>query len=368
MRLVLALGAFFVLAIALSGCGSGLAGDDVASVAGNPISLRAFDHWMYIAAKGNSAQSPGAPVIVPNDPPGFKGCIGEVRQQIPSFAKGKTDAQIRTACNQLFQSLSGQVMDFLIRAYWYQADAARQHVKVSNAQIQQAFQSARRQQFPTQAAFQSFLAQSGQTLQDILFRVRVNQIYLKLLAKHKSSVTSAQIQAYYKSHPSQFGTPETRDIRLVRTNSAAQAAAAAAALKSGQSWTVVAKKYSIDTATKSSGGLLRHVSKGQEEQALDKAAFGSPAHKLIGPIHGQFGYYVIEVVAIHSAKQQSLAQSTPLIRQILTGQSQTTAQSAVDATAKKHWLHQTKCRSQYAMADCDGYKPPKTSAATTTTP
>ena len=108
-RIFRALGALFVAAIAASvvaGCGSGVPSDAVASVAGNPISVQAFDHWMYVAAKGSASQSPGAPVIVPTDPPDFKGCIGQVRQQIPSFAKSKSDSQIKSACGQLFQSLS----------------------------------------------------------------------------------------------------------------------------------------------------------------------------------------------------------------------------------------------------------------------
>jgi foldase protein PrsA len=368
LRLTLALGAFFVLGAGLSACGSGVPGNAVADVAGNPITTQAFNHWMYVAARGSASQNPGAPVIVPTDPPDFKKCIVQVRQQIPTFAKGKTDQQVKTACNQLFQSLSGQVMDFLIRAYWYQADAARQHVKVTDAELQQAFQTAKQQQFPTDTQFQTFLAQTGQTMQDILFRVRVNQIYRKLLAKYNSNVSSAQIQSYYNAHPSQFGAPESRDIRIVRTNNLSQAQAAKTALQSGQSWSAVAKKYSVDSGTKSTGGLLAHVTKGQQEQALDNAAFSAPLNKLIGPFHGQFGYYVIEVTKINKATQQSLAKATPQIRQILLGQAQSGAQNAVDQAAKKNWLHKTKCRSAYAMADCAGYTAPKSPATSSTTP
>jgi foldase protein PrsA len=253
-------------------------------------------------------------------------------------------------------------MDFLIRAYWYQADAHKQKIKVTDAQVQKAFQSAKKQQFPTEAAFNQFLSSSGQTLQDILYRVKVNQIYTKLLAKYKGNVSAAQIAAYYKSHTTQFGTPEKRDLRIVRATKKDQADAALKALKSGQSWTTVAKKYSVDTATKNKGGQLTGVSKGQEEQALDTAAFSAPVNKVQGVIHGQFGYYVFEVTKVSKATQQSLAQATPLIKQILSGQTQTKAQTAVDAKAKKDWLSQTKCRSQYAMADCSGYKAPKASS------
>jgi foldase protein PrsA len=366
-RSILALCAFFVLAAGLSACGGGLPGNSVADMAGNPVSTQAFDHWMYVAAKGNASQSPGAPVIVPNDPPDFKSCIAQVRKQIPTLAK-TTDKQLKSDCGRLFTSLGSQVLDFLIKASWYQAEAAKQHITITNAQVQQAFQTAKKGQFPTTTAFQTFLTQTGQTMEDILFRVRVNQIYKQLLAKHPSAVTAAQIQAYYKSHSSQFGTPESRDLRIVRTNSAKQAAAAKAALVSGKSWKAVAKQYSVDTATKANGGLLAGVTKGKEEQALDTAAFSAPKNKLLGPIHGTFGYYVLEVTAIKPATLQSLTQATPVIKQLLQSQSQQTAQAAVDAQAKKDWLSKTQCRSAYAMADCSGYKAPKTTSTATPTP
>ncbi len=182
LRRLAALGAFFVVAVALAACGGGVPGDSVADVAGNPITTRAFDHWMYVAAKSQASQSPGAPVIVPNDPPNFNNCVAQVRKQVPTLAKA-SDKTIRGDCKQLFTSLSSQVMDFLIKGYWYQAEAAREHINVTPAQVQKAFETAKKQQFPTAAGFTSFLTQTGQTLQDILFRFRINQIFQKLLAR-----------------------------------------------------------------------------------------------------------------------------------------------------------------------------------------
>jgi parvulin-like peptidyl-prolyl isomerase len=365
-RSVLALGAFFVLGAGVSACGSGVPGDAVVDMAGNPVTTAAFNHWMYVAAKGNAASSPGAPVIVPTDPPQFKNCIAQVRKQIPSLSK-TPDSQIKSDCSQLFTSLGSQVMDFLIKSYWYQAEAHQQGIKVTPAQVQQVFQSDKKQQFPTDAAFNQFLSQSGQTMQDIVYRVRVNEIFKRLMAKHQAAVTTAAIAAYYQNHTSQFGTPQTRDIRLIRTNTAAQAAAAKAALQSGKSWKEVAKKYSIDAASKNNGGLLSGVTKGEEEHALDTAAFSAPTNKLMGPIHGQFGYYLFDVQKVKPSTQQTLAQATPLIKQILSGQSQTNAQTAVDNQAKRHWQPKTTCRKEYAMADCAGYKAPKTSTSTAPT-
>jgi foldase protein PrsA len=257
-------------------------------------------------------------------------------------------------------------MDFLITAYWYQADAAKLGVKVTDAQVQKAFDTAKNQQFPKGSGFNTFLSQTGQTLDDILFRFRVNTIVQKLVAKHSTTVTPAQISAYYQSHLTQFGSQETRNMRIVLTKTQAEALAAKKALDSGQSWAAVAKKYSIDPTTKSKGGVLTGVTKQQQDAALANASFAAPLNKLTGPVKGQFGYYVFDVTKITPATQQTLTQATPLIKQQLTTQNQTGAQTAVENKAKKDWLSQTTCRAQYAMSDCKGYKAPK--SATTTTP
>ena len=257
-------------------------------------------------------------------------------------------------------------MDFLIKSYWYQADAHRLGLSVTNAQVQKAYNQAKQQAYPTASAFNKFLSQTGFTVPDLMYRFRVSQLFQKLAAKHSTKVTPATIQAYYNSHKAQFGKPETRDIRIVLTKTQAQAQAAKQALSKGQSWTVVAKKYSTDAQSKNKGGQLTGVTKGQEDKALDTAAFAAKTNKVLGPIKGQFGYYVFEVTKITKGSQQSLQQATPVIQQTLTSQQQTSAQTAVDNAAKKQWLTQTKCRGTYAMADCFGYKAPKTS--TTTTP
>jgi foldase protein PrsA len=364
LRSIPALGAFFVLvALAVSACGSGIPGNSVADVAGNPISARAFDHWMYVAAKGQASESAGQPVIVPTDPPDFTKCIAQVRVQIPALKK-TTDKEIRADCKQLFTSLSSQVMDFLVKAYWYQADAHRIGIKVTDAQVQKALATAKAGQFKTSAEFQAFLTSSGQTLSDILFRVRIQQIYQKLLAKHPTAVTAAQISNYYTAHQSEFGTPETRNLKIVLAKTVALASAAKSALRHGSSWKVVAKKYSIDPTTKDTGGVLLNVTKGQQDAALSQAAFAAPVNKLIGPVKGQFGVYVLEVTKITPAVVKTLAASSAQIKQTLTTAAQTAAATAVEDHAKKDWMTQTKCRSLYSMADCEGYKAPKASATT----
>jgi foldase protein PrsA len=362
LKSIPALGAFFVLiAVAVSACGSGMPGNSVAVVAGNPITTQAFNHWMFVAAKEQAAQSPGQPVIVPNDPPNFTKCVTQVKAEIPTLAKTSSKT-LQADCKTLFTSLSSQVMDFLIKAYWYQADAHKMGITVTPAQVQKALATAKKSQFSTAAQFQTFLASTGQTLADVTYRLKIQTIYTKLISKHPTTVTPAQIAAYYTSHPSQFSTPEARNLRVVLTKTAAQAKTAEAALKHGQSWNVVAKKYSIDPTTKNKGGVLTDVTQGSQDAALGTAAFAATQGHLVGPIKGQFGYYILEVTKITPATKRTLAQSTTLIKQTLTTQLQTAAQTAVTNHAKKDWGSKTTCRALYAMADCKGYKAPATTS------
>jgi foldase protein PrsA len=329
---ILALCAFFVaIAVAVSGCGSSIPSGAIASVSGNPISKQAIDHWMYIDEKSQASQSAGEPVIVPNDPPGFATCIAQARAEVPTLKK-ETTTQVRAACKQFFTTLSGEVMDYLIKAYWYQARAAKLGVAPTAAQVQAKLTAEKKMEFKTPAAFTAYLKASGETTADLLYQTRAELTLKKLEVLAKSE-----------------GVAKT----------------ALAALKSGKSWGVVAKKYSIDPTTKDKGGLLTDVTAGQQDPALSKAAFAAPLNQLVGPVKGQFGDYVVQVIKITPAKLQSLASVSSTIRTTLTSAKQTAALATVDDQLKKAYGATTLCAKYYSMADCHGYKAPKTATTST---
>jgi len=362
-----ALGAFFVVAVVVAGCGSSIPSDSVASVAGNSISLKAYNHWMYIAAKEEAAQETGEPVIVPQTPPTYTSCISQIRRDIPTLASTSA-ATLKTDCANVFKEFNSEVMAFLIEAYWYQADAYKDGIRYTSADLQKDFKKAMKTEFPTTAQFNAYLKSSGETKADILFQIRVSQIYTKLLDRAEIKPTTATIAKYYAAHKSTFGTKETRDLHLVRTSSLAQATAAYNALKSGSSWTTVAAKYSATAAAGKNGGLLTGVSSGEEENAVNTVIFANPVGKVVGPVKGLLGSYVIEVTKIVPATQKTLAQSTAQIKELMTETAQTAAQAKVNAASKKNWGSKTICRSLYSIADCVGYKAPATTTTATTAP
>ena len=368
-RKLAALAAFFVIGAVIAGCGSSVPGNSVASVAGNPISLQAFNHWMYVAAKQQAAQyaqeGVSEPPIISSNPTNFKSCEAEIRAGIPQL-RTTPAATLAKDCKQVFTQYSTEVMNYLIQGYWLQADAHR--IGVDTSKITTAFNKAIKKEFKTKAQLKTYLGQSGQTEDDMRFQYRVSSIYAKLVKRQQKPVTSAQIAAYYSAHKSTFGTPASRNLHLIRTKTKSQAQAAYNALKGGQSWAKVATQYAADASSKKNGGALSGVTAGEEESAANKAIFSAALNTLVGPVKGVFGYYVIEVTKITAGTQQSLAQATKSIKTQLTTTAQTAAETKVAATAKKNWMSKTTCRAAFATSYCPNYKAPKTTTAATTTP
>jgi foldase protein PrsA len=372
----LALGAFFVaMAVALTACGGGdsIPGNAVAKVGGNAIKKETFDHWMKVAAISSAGSTEpdkaGGSASVPV-PPDFKDCIDEKTKSAPKPAKGQpkpTAATFKSQCKQQYDGLSQQVMQFLISSEWIQGEASEQKVTVSDKDVEKQFATTKKQSFPKEADFQKFLKTSGMTLDDIKFRVKLDALSNALrtkITKGKDKVSDKEISDYYDKNKARFAQPERRDLRIVLTKTQAKATTAKAALQGGQSFKAVAKKFSIDQASKNQGGVLLAVAKGQQEKALDTAVFAAAKGKLTGPVKTQFGWYVFEVTKITAASQQSLKDATPTIKQLLASQNQQKALDAFVKDFRDKWKGKTDCRKEYVTPDCKNAPKPKT----TTTP
>ena len=368
-RIISALGAFFVLSLLLAACG-GVPGNGVARVNDTVIKKSSFDHWLAVAAL--SSQTPGSTggATVP-DAPKYTKCIATKRAQQPKPSAGQpqqTDAQLKAACDQDYKSLQQQVMQFLISAQWIQGEAQDLGIKVSDKDVQKEFQKQKTQSFPKETDYQAFLKSSGMSQKDILLRVKLDLLSNKIrdkVTKGKGKVTEAQVAAYYNSNKSRFGQPQRRALLVVLTKDQATANKAKSALASGQSFASVAKKYSIDDASKAKGGALT-VSKGQQEAALDTAVFAAKPGVVVGPVKTQFGYYVFKVTKNTPGTQQTLDQARASIQSLLKTQNQQKALQDFVKKFQKKWKGRTDCRKGYVVQTCNNA--PKQSTTSTAAP
>lgn len=371
LRSLSALGAVLFALVGLSACGGGIPGDAVVQVGGKSITKKTFDHWMQVASASTAAT--GGKVVVP-EPPSYSACIAHLAATAPKPAKGQkapTTAQLKTQCEQQYKSLQQQVLGFLISSEWVIGEASSLGVKLTDAEVRKQFLKIKNQQFPKAAEFEKFLTTSGQSVSDLLLRIKaVSLLPQKIeakIVKDKGKVTEAQITKYYNTNKSRFGTPEKRSVQIILTKTEAAAKSAKKEVESGKSFASVAKKVSIDPTSKAKGGLLPEVIKGEEEKALDAAIFSASKNVLSGPIKTPFGFYVFEVKGITAGQQQPLSKVKASIKQQLTATQQQTALTEFVKAFKKKWTAKTDCRAGYVVADCKQYKAPKTAKGTSST-
>ncbi|MGI8624321.1 MAG: peptidyl-prolyl cis-trans isomerase [Solirubrobacteraceae bacterium] len=291
---------------AVAGCGGGLSGNAVATVGGSSaITRSAFDHWLSVTAKSGGQQASAVP-----KPPDFKACIATQRKTLPKPTKGQptvTDAQLKTQCSKQYTMLRDSVLQFLISEKWLEGEAKDLGLKVTDAEVRKQFETMKKASFKTEAEYQKFLKQSGQSEQDILLRFRSDVLVTKIrdkITKGKDQVPDAAVARYYNANKARFAQPARRDLLVVKTKTKAKAEQAKKRIAKGEDFAKVAKAVSIDAQSKGMGGKLL-ATQGQLEKPFDSAIFKAKKGALNGPVKTQAGFYVFTVTKITPASQQS---------------------------------------------------------------
>ena len=255
-------------------------------------------------------------------------------------------------------------MDFLIKAYWYQAEAAKLHIKVTDAQVQTAFTRPRSSSSRPPPQFQAFLSSDRPDARTTSVPLPDQPMFTKLLASTRRRSPPPRSRPTTKPRR-QFGTPQTRNIRIVLAKTQAQADAAKAALKHGPE---LGRRWPRSTRPtpppRTTGGLLNGVPRASRTGARHRRLLG-PAQQAAGPGQGPVRLLRVEVTKITPATSRR----SPRPPADQADADQPAADHRPDRggqRAKKDWLSKTTCRRLYAMADCNGYKAPKTTSDATT--
>ena len=339
-------------AVAIAACGNDVPPGAVAKVGDTEITQEQFDKWMAIATKGQAQGGPATEL----DAPEFTKCVAAKKKTPAASGQGKqSDAALKKQCKTEYDTIKSQVMQFLIQAEWVTQEAEKRDVEVKPAQLQKTLEDQKKQAFPTEKAYKTYLKTSGMTEADILFRVKLNELQTKLtqdVTEDAKKVSDADVQEYYDKNQKRFAQPERRDLLIVLTKTEAKAEAAKQALDSGQPWKQVVKQYSIDETTKAQGGKLASVAKGQQDKALEDAVFAASKGEVEGPVKTQFGWYVFEVEKIAPASQQSLEQSRDTIKNLLRSQRQQKTLDAFIKDFREEYKDETNCSDDYRVAEC----------------
>jgi parvulin-like peptidyl-prolyl isomerase len=329
--------ALTLLVLVAAGCGgkstATLGSDDAAVVGSTPITKVQFQSLMDRAAKSYAAQKRAFP------------------------KPGTTE----------YEQLKGQAITFLIQRAEFQQEADNMGIKVTSDQVDKRIEQLKKQFYGgSDARYKKALTQQGLTEDQAKDEVRAQIISEELFKKVTADVkvAPAAVKAYYTSHKSQYGQPETRQVRHILVQKKALADSIYAQLKSGANFAALAKKYSKDPGSASNGGKLT-ISKGQTVPQFDKVAFQLKKGELSQPVKTQYGYHVIQALS-----EIKPAQSTPFAKVESSIKQQLEQQRKNDEMTK--WVEDKKksyCKSgiKYQVGYQPNPDPCATVSGTTTT-
>lgn len=272
-----------------------------------------------------------------------------------------------------FKDFQRSVLDYMVTYQIVVEQSAALKISVTDQEVQAQVDSIVKSSFSgDQTKFDAALKQQNITLDELKSSYREQLLLQKAYDEvtkslTDSSVTQAEIQAYYDANKASYYTAETRDVRHIliaptppatssstssTTSSsattttvaptAAQWAAALATaekvradLVAGADWKTEAAKYSDDPGTKNVGGELGSITKGEMVAEFDAAAFSLAKGEISQPVKSVYGYHIIQVESITPAKQFTLDDVKSTILSTLLGNKKDAAWQAWITTMKQ---------------------------------
>ncbi|HYI73759.1 MAG TPA: peptidylprolyl isomerase [Gaiellaceae bacterium] len=333
------------LALAASACGGDDSGSvpsgSIAVVDGTEIAKEDLDELIAQAKKGYESQ----------------------KQEFPKAGSPE------------YQSIQTQYVAYLVELEQFRQAADELGVSVTDKDVDEAEQELIKSRFDgKRAAYEKALEAQGFTAE----QYREKALEVSALSKRifddvtkGVKVTEPEILAYYTQNQSQYGTPESRDVRHIliadkgsdgKVDFAASKAKADdvyAQLEGGADFAALAKSNSADPGSKDSGGKLT-ISRGQTVPEFDKVSFELDKGELSQPVKTEYGYHVIEAVSdIREASTTPIEKVRATIRATLLQQKRNDEMQA--------WVEELKAGYEGKVSYAAGYEPPELPEAPTET-
>lgn len=266
-----------------------------------------------------------------------------------------------------YQSVQTQYVAYLVELEEFRQSAEELGVEVTEQDIDTAEQELIKTRFDgKRAEYVKALEAQGFTAEQYRERaLEVSALSAKLFdaVTKDVKVTQQEITAYYAQNQSQYGTPESRDVRHIliaeKTDdgevdfaaSKAKADEIYAQLSGGGDFAALAKTESDDPGSKDTGGKLT-ISRGQTVPEFDKISFELDEGELSRPVKTQYGYHVIEAVSdVRKATTTALDQVRASIRAQLLQQKRNEAMQA--------WVEELRSEYESKVSYAVGYEPPE---------
>ena len=261
------------------------------------------------APRNPNAQTLDAIAAMVNDEPVL---ASDVEEQLFLFLQR---AQAQPDSSQL-DTLRRQVLDQLIDEKLVLAEARKQNLTVSPAEVQKQVEAAiadAKQRYGGDDGFHEQLARENTSEArlrerykgDLERQMLEQQVVKKMFPK--KTVSQAEAEAYFLAHKDKFPkVPPQLHLQVIQISPSPDSAALKAGrekidairkrIQSGEKFAKVAADVSDDPGTAKSGGDLGFFRRGQMEPTIEDAAFGQANGKLSQPIRTPYGFHLIETM------------------------------------------------------------------------
>jgi peptidyl-prolyl cis-trans isomerase D len=122
----------------------------------------------------------------------------------------------------------------------------------------------------------------------------------------RAKPTDADVTAYYQQHIADYTARQTRDLTQVILPTEAAAQAISARVQGGTALAAAATQAGVEATTLTKQAQTDYAK--SANQAIADAAFAGAEGKLVGPIKGAFGWYVVRIDAIGGSPARSIDQ------------------------------------------------------------
>jgi parvulin-like peptidyl-prolyl isomerase len=321
---------------------------------------------------------PSGDVAVVEDAPDGLSPVTEAQFQhaLVQVAAEKKVTPVPKPGDKNYEELQEAALGNVLDPIWIQGQAEEMGISVTPKEIAEELKKLKEKAFKTEQQYKEFLKEAHFTEADVNTRVTIQILSERIqtqVTEEAPIPSNSEIKTYYEAaKSSQYTTPESRDIRVIKNSDKAKVEEAKAALEkddSIKSWEKVAKKYSTDT-TKSTGGLQSAVTEGSGtlQEPLEAAVFAAGQGELEGPLKEGKTYTVFEVMKITPEKVQSLDEAKSQISAQLAEQAKQQTFASFVRNYGSRWQSRTFCASDFrkstrcANAESSG-RPPEANEA-----
>lgn len=277
------------------------------------------------------------------------------------------DQEFPKAGTPEYQSLVTQYVAYLVELEQFRQEAEALGIEVTKADVDKAEQEVIETRFAGKRAdYEKALEAQGFTPAEYREKaLEVSVLSKKLFdaVTEGVSVTDEEILEHYTQNQSQYGTPESRDVRHILiaekkadgevdfAASKREADRIYARLAAGADFAALARAESQDPGSKDTGGKLT-ISRGQTVPEFDKIAFELDRGEISRPVKTEYGYHVIEAVSdVRKASTTALDQVKASIRAQLLQEKRN--------ERMRQWVEELREKYEGKVRYAAGFEPPE---------